>query len=258
MRDDAKHCSRGRLTIILILLWLAWASFFFGSILAALFGVISKTGVQNCFLVSAVILSLTAWIVYALAGRGGRAALFSAMIAVGVTFGTLADLYGGLPSLQFVSDYLVVIIPLFMLGHFAYLTAVFSTWRRMGGKGKKAWWTAITAFMVLGVIAWMSIVTTGEQKQYIVWPTLAYSLVLTATVGSMCGLFFTDRRFFAMACGGLSFLVSDGVLGMIEFHGFSHLLPAVLLTYGCGQMLIVFGAAKTIEFLAGCNDTPVI
>ncbi len=255
MCNDEKQCRRGRPTIILAVLWIAWALFFFGSILAALLGVITKAGVHNCFLVSAVILPFTAWTVYAVGGRRSRAAVFSAMIAVGVSFGVLADLYGGFPSLLKVPDYLLVIIPLFALGHVAYLIATFSARSRLGGDDKKAWWTAIAVFMVLGVVAWAFIVTTGEHKQYLIWPTLGYALVLTATVGSMCGLFLADRRFFTMACGGISFLVSDGVLGMIEFHACRDLLPIVLLTYGCGQMLIVFGAAIAIGSLTSCADS---
>ena len=82
---------------------------------------------------------------------------------------------------------------------------------------------------------------TNSAAHLLVWPALPYSLLLATTAGIATYLALEDRRFSLLAVGAVLFLVSDLILAFRLFHGeFALATHAVWLTYGPGQMLIVY------------------
>ncbi len=63
-----------------------------------------------------------------------------------------------------------------------------------------------------------------------------------------------DRRLLALAAGGALFLASDLILAFGLFRGsFPHQTEAVWLTYGPGQMLIVFSTLAAASVLRNAS-----
>jgi uncharacterized membrane protein YhhN len=90
----------------------------------------------------------------------------------------------------------------------------------------------------------------GIERRGLVWPALGYTLLLAGTAGVTAGVALQERRLFPLALGAALFLTSDLILAFELFRGpFAYDTACVWLTYGPGQMLIVFSilAAATIE-----------
>ena len=100
---------------------------------------------------------------------------------------------------------------------------------------------AIVAWQLVGLVGWCFVAYSGSKNQDLVWPALPYSLLLAGTAGVASGLALADRRFLPLAAGAALFLASDLILAFGLFRGsFPYQTEAVWLTYGPGQMLIVF------------------
>ena len=84
-----------------------------------------------------------------------------------------------------------------------------------------------------------------------VWLALPYTMLLAGTAGISSGLALQDRRLFGLALDGALFLVSDLMLAFGMFWGhFAHQTESVWLTYGPGQMLIVFSVLSAAVVLS--------
>ena len=72
---------------------------------------------------------------------------------------------------------------------------------------------------------------------------LPYALLLASTAAAATSLALVDTRFLLLALGSILFLLSDLILAAQLFNGlkFASIGDVVWLTYGPGQMLIVFG-----------------
>jgi uncharacterized membrane protein YhhN len=219
--------------------------------------------------VSSIVLSAVAWIVWAwtrglAAGIDACSAIgetdqsrrvravsrFAALIALGMTLGALPDIYGVSSSAArpFGIEPLIVSLSLFGLGHVAYIWGGLHIGRLLGlFKRNKAIPTmaAWLAFWLLaGLVLWYTLASTN----HVAWGCLAYTLLLATTTGTMTGLAALDRRFCPMAIGAVLFLASDGFLAVRLFHGNAYNIgDACWITYGIGEMLIVFGAAGVVE-----------
>ena len=110
---------------------------------------------------------------------------------------------------------------------------------------------AIVAWQVIGLVAWYFVVMQGDEKRDLVWPALAYTLLLAGTTGIAMGLALQERRLTSLAVGAALFLLSDLILAFGLFgDGFEHQTECVWLTYGPGQMLIVFSTISAALVLA--------
>ena len=189
--------------------------------------------------------ALVAAALVAAAGRRHRVeARFLGWIATGMAFGLLGDLFN--------ADLLAVGLPnpvlggivSFGLGHVAYILACLDAQKRLDTFSGRTRSVSLVVWLLIGVAGWAAIVSTGSENQMLRWPALPYSLLLATTTGMMTALALTERRFAPMALGAALFLFSDMVLAFELFHGsFVGAGDLVWLTYGPGQMLIVYGAA---------------
>jgi uncharacterized membrane protein YhhN len=190
---------------------------------------------QWCY--SSIPLSLAAWGIF-VARRSGLAGPFTLGIAVGMTFGLVADHY---PILE-------VKIPLFALGHVAYIAGCWHLAGRLGLRKSAVWRASLVPWLLCGVMLWYLVTAGSTAVGPFRWPTLVYTTLLSATAGTMTALALQDRRFLPMALGAVLFLASDVLLGIEAFrHAPWATDDAVWLTYEPGQMLIVFGAAAASE-----------
>ncbi|MCX7425929.1 MAG: lysoplasmalogenase family protein [Planctomycetia bacterium] len=235
----------------LALLWLAWAV-----LLPVNFTAEFALGYPSFapWFYSSAVLAATAWLTWACARRqpAGR---FAALVASGMTLGFLADLYGSHPWPVRVAEPLMVIIPLFGLGHVAYIAGGIDVLRRLGLPSRPGWLrtlaAAIAFWTILGVVLWLLLVYPSDDHVAARWPCLAYSVLLATTTGLLTALAVLDRRFVPMAVGAILFLASDGFLAVRLFQDNVYRLgDACWITYGIGQMLIVFGAACVVARMA--------
>ena len=116
----------------------------------------------------------------------------------------------------------MVIIPLFGLGHVAYIAGGIDVLRRLGLHSRPGWLrtlaAAIAFWMILGVVLWLLLVYPSGDHVAARWPCLAYSVLLATTTGLLTALAVLDRRFVPMAVGAVLFLASDGFLAVRLFQ----------------------------------------
>jgi uncharacterized membrane protein YhhN len=196
------------------------------------------------------VLSLVAWRAYGL-WRAAPAGRFALAIAVGMTLGTIGDFFNaGLLSFVPLPDATLGGIIAFGLGHVAYIAGCLWLAGRARLTERRAMLAAIVAWQLIGVVAWYGVVMLGSERRPLVWPALGYTLLLAGTAGVTSGLALQDRRLCPLAIGAALFLASDLILAFGLFRGsFAYQSEAVWLTYGPGQMLIVFSILAAARLL---------
>lgn len=225
---------------VLWLLWLALLPCAFAAIV-----ITGQGGWSRFWGLSSAAISAAAWVNWAL-HRRDRLGPMCALIALGMTFGMLADLYGAFRALRF-TEPLVMIIPLFALGHVAYVGGMLVLARRLGLTGRPAWPRTLAVVLVLynlaGLALWATLVHPSKSLPDMHVPTAVYTAFLSTAAAAMAAVARFERRFLAVAIGGLLFLLSDAFLAVRLFQNNRHSLGDLCwITYGIGQMLIVYGA----------------
>jgi len=223
-------------------LWLGWLGLLPGTFVAIL-----ATGEghwSRVWWTSSVVLAVCAWINWGF-HRRDRLGLGCALVAAGMTLGMLADVYGAFKVLRF-TEPLVVIIPLFALGHVGYITGLVTLAGRLGVTGRSRWRRtlviAVLVYILIGLALWAVVVHPSDDLPAMHLPTAAYTLFLATAAAVMATVALLDRRFWPVGIGGLLFLVSDGLLGVRLFQdNWRGLEDLCWITYGIGQMLIVYG-----------------
>jgi uncharacterized membrane protein YhhN len=200
---------------------------------------------------SSIALALAGWLAYA-TWRGTAVGVFALLVAIGMTLGTIGDFFNaGLLKFIPLPDQTLGGIAAFALGHIAYIAGTLNLARRAGLTNRRATLAAITAWQIIGLAGWYIVAYQGTEKRDLVWPALPYSLLLAGTAGVASGLALQDRRFIGFATGGALFLLSDLILACGMFgDSVPHQAEWVWLTYGPGQMLIVFSVATAALVLA--------
>ena len=234
--------------IAFISLFMAWSALLAAAIV---FGNVSADGHASWLATAArmgssVVLVVAGWLAYGL-WRNSRSGRFALCIAVGMTFGTIGDLFNA-GWLDFVplDDPVLGGIIAFALGHVAYITGFVSLAIRAGLTNLRAILGAVLAWQLVGLVGWYFVAARGTEARALVWPALPYSLLLAGTAGITSGLARQDRRLLGPALGGALFLASDLILAFELFRGsFAYRTECVWLTYGPGQMLIVFSTIIT-------------
>lgn len=159
-------------------------------------------------------------------------------IALGMTLGVLGDLFMARLIIQ--SDsHILGGIAAFGMGHIAYIIGIL----RYNASPQ---WAMLVFWLILGGVLWYAVVWRGTTKPTgIHIASLPYALLLAATAGFATSLALQDSLFITMAIGAVLFLLSDLILAAQLFNGLTfHLIGDVIwLTYGPGQMLIVFTLA---------------
>ena len=201
---------------------------------------------------SSLALVATSWIAW-LWFWGTGAFFFAFCIALGMTLGALGDFYNAdlLNSFAPQGQGVMGGIAAFGLGHLAYITACLFAAGRARLTSPAPRLRSLALWLAIGTIGWYAIVYLGatEKTSALVWPALVYSLLLAGTAGLATGLAVQDSRFLLLAAGAALFFASDMILAIGMFRGGSR-TTMVWLTYGPGQMLIVFSVLPIGRLLA--------
>jgi hypothetical protein len=224
----------------LLLLLLLWAGFLFGGFFLGKAGTSERERIPTwARMASSFTLVVAAWSWFALA-RTSDASAFSLLIAVGMTLGFVGDL--AMADLLSLEQPAVGGMAAFGLGHVAYIAALFVFGNQQGLNAPAARWGALAAWLGVGLLGWLVVVLPSSQPIALRGAALAYTLLLASTAGFATGLAWQGAAFITLAIGAGLFFLSDMVLAAEMFAGlrFRGLGDVVWLTYGPGQMLIVY------------------
>ncbi len=232
-------------------LWIVWAALLIAAMVLGNFseghGSAAATAAR---MGSSVALVVTGWLAYA-TWRHTSAGNFALCIATGMTLGTIGDFFNA-NLLTFVplKDPVLGGILAFGLGHAAYIVGCKNLATRAGLNNFRALTGAIVVWQLIGLVGWYFVAMQGTKARDLVWPALPYSLLLAGTAGISSGLAIQCSRFIPLALGGALFLTSDLILAFGMFGGHvPHQTEWVWLTYGPGQMLIVFSTISAANAL---------
>lgn len=231
----------------LIALLIAWAALLFGGLVARTPqpGRAGRLPVQTRIL-SSVMLVVAGWS-WALFSRGTAAAGYATWIALGMTLGLLGDLF--MARLLPAPEPVLAGMGAFGLGHLAYIAAGLRFGTQHGLDALLPRYGAWAAWLLIGVVGWYLVAGRGQKATPLHWIALPYSLLLASTAGVATGLTLQAYAFLPLALGAALFLFSDFLIALRLFsqRRFRQIDDLIWLTYGPGQMLIVFsvGAALT-------------
>ncbi len=198
---------------------------------------------------SSFVLVVAAWSWY-FCVRPNTLSLSALLVAVGMTFGFAGDLFmaGLIPA----GERTLGGMGSFGCGHVAYLAAFLYLASRLRlpwtGPRLAAW----AAWLLVGVAGWYLIVYRTDHPAALRRAALGYVLLLASTAGCATGLALAAPGFWSLACGASLFFLSDLILAAEMFSGY-RAGSAVWLTYGPGQMLIVY---STGAYLARGETRP--
>jgi len=230
-------------SVVFSILWLVWFVF-----LPCTFVAIVVTGDGNWsrfWWLSSAVLVMAAWGNWFWCRRD-RLGLFFGLIAMGMTLGMLADVYGAFKALRF-TEPLAMIVPLFALGHVGYISGMLVLASRLKLTGHPKWIKTLASlvgvYSLIGLGLWAVVVYPSDDLLTMHLPTAVYTIFLAVAAAVMATVACFDKRFLAMAIGGALFLASDGFLAVRLFQdNWRGLGDLCWITYGIGQMLIVYGA----------------
>jgi len=229
-------------SVVVSALWLAWLGLLPGTFVAVL--VTGQGRWSRFWWMSSAVLVAAAW-VHWFGQRRDRLGPACALIACGITLGMLADLYGACRALRF-TEPLTMIIPLFALGHVGYVAGSRMAASRLGLTARPGWRRtlagAVALYNLVGLALWVTLVRPSDALPAMHLPTAVYTVFLATAAAVMAALACFDRRFLAVGIGGLLFLLSDGFLAVRLFQdNWRGLGDLCWITYGLGQMLIIYG-----------------
>lgn len=187
---------------------------------------------------SSFVLVVGAWLLWTQADE--RAALALAF-AVGMTLGFLGDLFmakvfGG-------DNHVLGGMLSFGLGHIAYIAGLVLHANERSLAYPR--WEALLIWWLVALVGWFVVVYLSGTRSLLHYAALPYALLLASTAGFATSFALLDADFTLVAIGAGLFLLSDLILAgqLFERWRFPLLDDVVWLTYGPGQMLIVFGLA---------------
>jgi hypothetical protein len=225
-----------------------WAALLFGGFL---FGRVNaeRTGRMPMWarVASSAVLVLAAWSWY-LVSRGTTTSIFALLIAIGMSLGLVGDLF--MARLLPVAQYVLLGMAAFGLGHLAYIAAGLVYGNYHGLAEAETRYGVWAVWLVVGLIGWYLAVFRGQDKRSTLhWVALPYALLLASTAGVATGLAVQEAALWPMAVGAALFLGSDLILAAHLFNGvfFPLIEDAIWLTYGPGQMLIVYSVAGALR-----------
>ena len=186
-----------------------------------------------------------------LIGRDYDIGRYGLLIAIGMLFGFLGDLW--LAGLMPGGRSEIGGIAAFAIGHIFYISAIwmFSNTHNLHTAATR--WGSLIVWWLLAVVLWYFVVYRGPEGSSLQWVVLPYALLLASTAGVASGLALQAPAFAPLAIGAALFLLSDLILGGIWFGDLSFPLinDVVWLTYGPGQMLIVYSIGTAIRYVLG-------
>lgn len=223
------------------LLWLVWAALLWGGFF---FGELNASQTHHvpawCRMGSSTALAVAAW-VGALALLTAPSARYALLIAVGMSLGLLGDLFNAGWILSDSQQATLGGMVSFGLGHIAYIAACLELRRRANLLASAPLRWSLVGWELFALAGWFVVVWMGTKNLPLRLPALPYCLLLAGTAGFTTGLALQAPRLMGLGLGGALFLISDLILAFPMFRGSFYLSgDAVWLTYGPGQMLIVY------------------
>jgi hypothetical protein len=200
---------------------------------------------------SSVVLVAAGWSWF-LFSRDSEAGIYALLIAIGMTFGLLGDL--AMAGLIRLGNRVIGGILAFGLGHVAYITAILHLGDRFGLNAEGVRLGAWLTWLLIGLIAWYTVVWRPAKKRSVMHAApLGHALLLASTAGFATWLALHNGLFWGLALGAALFLLSDLILAGELFSGlrFPLIGDVVWLTYGPGQMLIVFSIDAALRLASG-------
>jgi hypothetical protein len=182
--------------------------------------------------------------------RQTPAASYALLIAIGMVCGFMGDLWlaGVWPGGRSV----IGGIAAFGIGHLFYITAFWRFANQTGLKDPARRLTALALWLLVGAVGWYLVVGRGHRLTPLHWAALPYALLLAGTAGVASELAWQDGRFIPLAIGAALFLLSDLILAGELFADlkFRFIGDLIWLTYGPGQMLIVYSVGAALSLIA--------
>jgi len=200
---------------------------------------------------SSLILVIGAWSWWVFV-RETEAGSYARWIAWGMTLGFIGDL--ALAHLLGLKGSRAIMggMAAFAAGHLCYITGILQARRLLQLTDARAMWAALGIFWLVALMGWWGVVIRGAERRTLLhWAALPYALLLATTAGLAAGLALQAPVFLPLAAGALLFLLSDLILAGALFNDLAIPLihDIVWLTYGPGQMLIVFSTAALLARL---------
>lgn len=198
---------------------------------------------------SSLVLVVAAFI-WTLISRDYGVAWYALLLAAGMILGFLGDLFLAKVIITGKTANLSGIAA-FALGHLFYITAIWHLGSELGLTAVPLRSGALLAWWLLGALGWYFIVYRGAKATALHWVVLVYALLLATTAGAATGLALQESAFWPLAVGAALFLFSDTLIGGNWFNGldFPSIHDLIWLTYGPGQMLIVFSAGTAVMLI---------
>lgn len=237
--------------MVLIALWFLWAVLLFGGFLLGrphLDG--SRRMPAWTRMTSSLVLVVVGWCCVVFA-RESAASAYTLLVAVGMTFGLLGDLF--MAELLRVKNHVLSAIVAFGVGHLAYIAAFLNFADQNGLDQPELRWTAWIVWLLIGAAGWYVVVYHNQQPTTLHYAALPYALLLASTAGFASGLALQHSAFILLAVGAALFLFSDLILAARLFSGLRFRLidDVVWLAYGPAQMLIVYSITAAASVAAG-------
>lgn len=235
-------------------LWLTgllmlWAALLFGGFAFGRVGA-ERTGRMPMWtrLASSAVLVVAGWSWYVVS-RGTTTSLFALLIAIGMTLSLLGDLF--MARLLPVAQYVVIGMAAFGLGHMAYIAGGILYGNQHGLAEAGTRYGIWALWLVVGLVGWYCAVCRGQKRTPLHWIALPYALLLASTAGVATGLAVQEAALWPMAVGATLYLIGDLILAARLFNGlfFPLIEDAIWLTYGPGQMLIVYSVGSALGAL---------
>ncbi len=267
---------------ILFILWMMWAVFLFGG------GFMGKVDVERTRrmprwtrMVSSLVLAVAAW-GYVLVYREQVYAEAAVLIAIGMTLCFIGDLF--MAELIVRGDkHVLGGIGAFGLGHVAYIAAFL----RLMAKGQRLFdWHPVNepavvlpeasvnglvllgCWLVAAVVWYVVVYRVARERSVLHFAALPYGLLLATTVGMALNLTLYAWNVYGVSNANQAALLNFGraavpALGAVLFFSSDFILAARLfnqayfrmiddwiwLTYGPGQMLIVYGVGLLLSIV---------
>ena len=197
-------------------------------------------------LLSSLLLVVAGWSWCRFSGDA-RAQGYALGIACGMSFGFLGDLF--LADVFLTGKKAIMAgMTAFGIGHLCYIAAISQLAARPDLTGVHLW-RSLFIFWLLALGGWYVLVFRASPRPGALhWAALPYALLLATTAGLGAGVALRRPALLPLALGTALFLLSDLVLARALFSHREFPLhhDIVWLTYGAGQMLIVFSIGAVL------------
>lgn len=225
--------------ILFCAIFILWASLLFGGFV---FGTIDDEQKRRMpvwtRLASSLVLVIGAWTWFAVS-QGTQINQLATWIAIGMSLSFIGDIF--MAHILTLEPYVLYGMLAFGLGHVAYIIGLTTTGFKLDINFPN--YIVLIIWWFIAIIGWYFLVFWKSKHTFLHYIALPYALLLASTVGFAHNLAIVDTAFILIALGSALFLLSDLILAAELFSNlhFSLIGDVIWLTYGPGQMLIVYG-----------------